>query len=265
MYIKKIDLEYTSTGGFSSLKSNGVRHTKVLPYLSVVQAVEGNYDIGLGKDKMYNTENGGFFIAPSGVQQTIVHNADKTSGRMTCRWIFFKVKINDTYYLDDIYNFPAILPDSFKNEMNVIFNNLFQADTTVDKYICYYKIVKLLLSVSSEKEYSLPSHIVRAAMYIKKHYMEKITVQDIADSVNLSASHFFSIFKKQMGISPIAYLNNYRLSLAAELLLGTDITVTEAANSVGISDSVYFNKIFKNTYQMSPTKYRKNYKEQKAE
>ncbi len=250
MHIKKIDLEYTSANGFSSLTSDGIRHTKVLPYLSVVQAVEGNYDIGLGNAKMYNTANGGFFIAPSGVQQTIVHNADKTNGRMTCRWTFLKVKINDTYYLDDIYSFPTILPDCIKNKMNAVFNRLFEADTAVDKYICYYQIIKLLLSVSSEKEYSPPSYIIRAVMYIENHYMEKITIQDIADSVNLSASHFFSVFKKQMGISPIAYLNNYRLSLAAELLLGTAITITEVANSVGISDAVYFNKMFKKTYQM---------------
>lgn len=265
MNIKKIDLEYTAISGFSSLTSDGIRHTKVLPYLSVVQAIEGNYDIGLGSSEMYNTGIGGFFIAPSGIQQTIIHNADKISGRMTCRWIFLKVKINDTYYLDDIYRFPVIIPDCIKNEMNVIFNRLFKADTTADKYICYYQIIKLLLSVNSDKECTLPSYIAKAVRYIENHYMEKITVRDIADCVNLSASHFFSVFKKQMGISPIAYLNNYRLSLAAELLLTSDATISEISNSAGISDPVYFNKMFRNTYQMSPTEYRKNYKTQKAE
>lgn len=264
MNIEKIDLGYTAANGFSSLTSDGVQHTKILPYLSVVQAVEGNYDIGLGDSEMHNTGNSGFFIAPSAVQQTIIHNADKTSGRMTCRWVFLKVKINDTYYLDDIYSFPAILPDNFKNEMNIIFNNLFKADTAADKYICYYQIVKLLLSAGSEKENRLPSYIASAVKYIENHYMEKITVQDIAHRVNLSASHFFSVFKKQMGISPIAYLNNYRLSLAVERLLRTDVTITEVADSVGISDAVYFNKMFKNAYQMSPSEYRKQYETQKA-
>lgn len=262
MPIKKIDIEYISISGFSSFTSDGVKHTKVLPYLSVVQAVEGNYDICLGNDGTYNTGIGGFFIAPSGVQQTIIHNADKINGRMTCRWIFLKIKINDIFYLDDIYRFPTILPDRLKNEMNVIFNRVFKADNAVDRYICYYQIVKLLLSVGSEKENRVPSSIVSALTYIENHYMEKITVQDIAHRVNLSASYFFSVFKKQMGISPVAYLNNYRLSLAAELLLKTDATITEVANSVGISDAVYFNKMFKSAYQIPPSEYRKHYKAQ---
>lgn len=262
MLIKKIDLEYISTNGFTSFTIDGVKHTKVLPYLSVVQAVEGNYDIGLGNDETYNTGFGGFFIAPSGVRQTIIHNTDKINGRMSCRWIFLKIKINDMFYLDDIYGFPTILPDCFKNEMNAAFNRAFKADNTADRYICYYQIVKLLLSVGSEKENSVPSSVVSALTYIENHYMEKITVQDIAHRVNLSASHLFSVFKKQMGISPVAYLNNYRLSLAAELLLRTDATITEIANSVGISDAIYFNKMFKSAYQMPPSEYRKHYKAQ---
>ena len=212
-------MEYASVNGFSSLTFYKVRHEKVLPYLSVVQAVEGNYDIKLGNDKIHNTGKGGYFIAPASIHQTIIQNADEVSGRMTCRWAFLKVKINDVYYFEDIYSFPTILPHCIKNEMNTIFKTLFGTDSVVDKYICYYQIVKLLLSVSREKEHHMSSYIGIATTFIKNHYMEKITVQDIAKEVNFSASHFFSLFKQQIGISPIAYLNNYRLSLAAELLL----------------------------------------------
>ncbi len=260
MSIKKIDLEYTFTNGFSSYTIDGVHHSKVLPYLSIVQAVEGRYSIGLGNAEMDNTGDGGFFIAPSEATQSIIHHADTATGRMTCRWIFLKVKINDAYYLDDIYSFPTILPEHAKNEMNIVFNRLFGSDNIGDKYVCYYQIIKLLLSVGTEKQNRFPSYIVGAVSYIENHYTEKITVKDIAQSVNISASHFFAAFKKQTGISPIAYLNNYRLSLAAELLLRTSSTVTSIANSVGISDAVYFNKMFKNAYQMSPSEYRKHYK-----
>ena len=206
---------------------------------------------------MQSTGQGGFFIAPSSVQQTIVHNADKISGRMTCRWVFLKVKINDVYYLDDIYSFPTVLPDDKRDEMNAVFDTLFDADCAVDEYICYYRIIKILLSVGSEVECGMPSYIGRSVAFMKEHYTEKLTVQDIAGSVNLSASHFYSVFKKQMGISPIAFLNNYRLSLAAELLSETNVTVTEAAYSVGVNDVAYFNKMFKKFYQLPPTEYRK--------
>ena len=86
MDIAKIHIEYAHKSGVSSATCNGSCHTKVLPYLSVVQAVEGSYDIQLDNGKTYNTGNGGFFIAPSNVQQRIVHNVNPTSKKMVCRW-----------------------------------------------------------------------------------------------------------------------------------------------------------------------------------
>ena len=49
MKFKKIELDYVEKNGFSSVSFDGICHIKTLPYLSVVQAVEGNYDIQLGK------------------------------------------------------------------------------------------------------------------------------------------------------------------------------------------------------------------------
>ena len=50
--------------------------------------MEGNYDIQLGNDRVYNTLDGGFFIAPSNVQQVIVHNTDQKSGNMHYHEVF---------------------------------------------------------------------------------------------------------------------------------------------------------------------------------
>ena len=260
MHIRKIDLEYIAKNGFNSSSNDQLKHVKVLPYLSVVQATKGHYDISLSNGEMQSTGNGGFFIAGANVSQTIIHNTDKASGTMSARWVFLKIKINNLFYLDDIYSFPTILPEPEKSQMNAVFDKLFTADNTADKYICYYQIVKLLLNVACEKKHSTPTHIDRAITYIKEFYKEKISVEDIAKSVNLSASHFYLVFKRQMGISPIAYLNNYRLSIAADLLSVTDMTVGEIADSIGVNDVSYFNKMFKKLYQSAPTEYRKNYK-----
>ena len=112
MDIAKIHIEYAHKSGFSSATCNGSCHTKVLPYLSVVQAVEGSYDIQLDNDRTYNTGNGGFFIAPSNVHQRIIHNTDPTSKKITCRWVFIKIKINNIYSFDEKFGFPTILPQN---------------------------------------------------------------------------------------------------------------------------------------------------------
>lgn len=259
MQIKKIGIEYASKSGFSSTTCNSICHTKVLPYLSIVQAVEGSYDIQLDNGTTYSTGNGGFFIAPSNVQQHIIHNVNPASKRMICRWIFVKIKINDIYSFDEKFRFPTILPEKIKSEMNAVFDKLFCSDNAFDEYICYYKIVKLLSLVANEKEQLLPPYIEVALQYIKDNYSEKISVENIAAQVQLSSSHLFAVFKKQMSVSPIAFLNNYRMSIAAELLQGTTKSINQIASEVGIDDSIYFNKIFKKHYQMSPTEYRNCY------
>ena len=259
MHIEKIHVEYAHKSGFSSATCNGSCHTKVLPYLSVVQAVEGSYDIQLDNDKTYNTGNGGFFIAPSNVHQRIVHNVSPTSKKMVCRWVFIKIKINNIYSFDEKFGFPTILPQNIKSEMNTVFDELFCSNNAFDEYICYYKIVKLLSLVANEKEQRLSPYIEEALNYIKDNYREKISVENIAAQVQLSSSHLFAVFKKQMGVSPISFLNSYRMSIAAEQLQGTTKSINQIAAEVGIDDSIYFNKIFKKYYQMPPTEYRNCY------
>lgn len=260
MEINSIDLEYMSKSGFNSSAADGMCHVKTLPYLSVVQAVVGNYDIALANNEMYNTGEKGFFIAPADIRQTIVHHVDKNSKNMICRWVFLKIKINDLYFLDELYDFPVILPTQYQKSLDSIFNRLFKTDTVFDEYVCYYEIVKILSLVAQEKPSKTLFDLGNVFQYIKDNYSAKITVKDLAQKAAVSDSHFYSVFKKATGLSPIAYLNNYRLSIAADNLLKSDRTITEIAGSVGIFDPIYFNKMFRKAYQMSPSKYREVYK-----
>ena len=260
MKINRIQLDYAAKNEFSSSLYDGVRHTKVLPYLSVVQAVVGNYDIQLNKGRTYNTSDGGFFIAPSDVRQDIVHNADKERNIMVCRWVFLKIRLNNLYRIDDVFSFPEIVPGECREEMNLLFDRLFAAEDIFDEYACYYEIIRLLFRTAKEKDRKPSGYVGEALDYIKDNYRQKITVRDIAREVNLSESHLFSVFKKETGFSPITYLNNYRLSAAADLLLRDNKTIVEIADEVGICDSVYFNKLFRKNYQMAPSKYREAHK-----
>lgn len=261
MNVENICIDYVSKSGMASTECDKICHTKVLPYLSVVQSVEGSYGIQLDNGDMLNTGSGGFFIAPSNVQQHIVHNVDPESGKMVCRWVFLKVRLNGSHYLDDLYSLPTLLPDCVKAEMNDVFDRLFDTDNKFDEYVYYHQIIRLLSKVSTEKNEVFPPLVDRALCFIKENYRKKLTVEDIAKSSHLSPSYLFSIFKKQMGISPIAYLNNYRLSIAADhLLQDMDKPISQIASEVGVCDRIYFNKAFKKQYQMSPTDYRRLYR-----
>lgn len=98
--------------------------------------------------------------------------------------------------------------------------------------------------------------------YIENHYMDKITIADIADEVGLSQSHFMKYFKNTMGTSFIEYLNEYRLTMASRLLVSSDSQVLDIAAEVGFENLSYFNRTFKKRFDMTPREYRKRYTKQ---
>ena len=258
--ITQAQIRFLKKGGFSSVSYDNIKHVKVLPWLSIVQSIEGSYDITLGNNEKKQTGEGGFFIAPSNVQQTIVHHDDPKSEKMSCRWIFLDVKVNNSYKLDTLYEFPAVITDDKKSEFNIIFDRLFATDDIWGNYSDCYQPLGLLLQLSKPIKKEPHSGIQRAVTYMSEHYNETITIGKLAQLSNMSESNFYTVFKKHFGDSPIAYLNNYRLSLAADKLTETEDSISEISYSVGIGDSLYFSKLFKKTHGMSPKAYRDVYK-----
>lgn len=94
--------------------------------------------------------------------------------------------------------------------------------------------------------------------YVENNYAEKITITEIAEIAGFSESHFMRYFKETMGTSFIDYLKDYRLTMAARLLLSSDDAIINIAAEVGFDNVSYFNRSFKARYGISPRQYRKN-------
>ncbi|MGI6212884.1 MAG: AraC family transcriptional regulator [Anaerovoracaceae bacterium] len=92
--------------------------------------------------------------------------------------------------------------------------------------------------------------------FIRDHYSEEITVQDIAASTNISKSECFRCFSMLEGTSPIEYLSHYRLLQAAQELSTTDRSISDICYAVGFNNTSWFSREFKRLYGMTPTKYR---------
>ena len=87
--------------------------------------------------------------------------------------------------------------------------------------------------------------------------MHKIMIADVAELLDFSESHFMRYFKENMGTSFIDYLKEYRLTMAARLLLASDASILTIAEEVGFDNLSYFNRAFKTHYGITPSKYRK--------
>lgn len=103
------------------------------------------------------------------------------------------------------------------------------------------------------RAYSL--QITKAVRYMNKHLYGSCTIQEIAAAVNLNPQYLASLFKKEVGITPSAYLQNIKMKEARTLLLQNDYSVAEIAEILGYCNTSYFIKIFKKTYGKTPKQY----------
>lgn len=102
----------------------------------------------------------------------------------------------------------------------------------------------------------LSTEISKALLYMKKNYVKELSLQEVAEHVNLSPSYFSSIFKKELNVNFIEYLNDIRISNAKELLRNTSMKSYEIAEKVGFKESTYFSVLFKKATGTSPNKFR---------
>ncbi len=115
-----------------------------------------------------------------------------------------------------------------------------------------------LFSTSTEKsEYGLRKSIrlQQAMTFMEESFQKHLTLEDIANSIGMTPKSFCRFFKETAHISPIEYLNSYRIDRASYQMLTTDMSITEIAYENGFNDLSYFIKTFKKYKGTTPKKY----------
>ncbi|HCY53278.1 MAG TPA: AraC family transcriptional regulator, partial [Kandleria vitulina] len=94
-------------------------------------------------------------------------------------------------------------------------------------------------------------------VFIEQNYMSNISIEDIANNINLNRSYFGKIFKRETGKTPQSFLLNYRMIKACEYLKKTKMHIADISQSVGYDNQLHFSRAFKNIYGLSPMQWRK--------
>lgn len=131
---------------------------------------------------------------------------------------------------------------------------------TIEEYenwICnlYYLVLK---GVSEHTDRNVSNTVMAAVAYISTHYQEELTVDELSSYVNKSKNYFSYLFKKEMKVSFVEYLNRYRVEQACTFLETTLELAGEIGMKVGFKDEKYFSAVFKKVMGCSPSHYRKN-------
>ena len=114
--------------------------------------------------------------------------------------------------------------------------------------------------IRSHKEHQYSNLVLSVIHYIEHQFAENLSIQQIADELNVNVNHLTAVFHRETGCTPGTYIRQTRMKQAARLLVSTDLSIQDISNMVGVPDANYFIKLFKKEYSLTPTQYRKFYR-----
>lgn len=95
--------------------------------------------------------------------------------------------------------------------------------------------------------------------YVKDHFKEQISLEEIADLANMKVPSFCRYFKKITNKTFTQFVNEYRITHSLKLLAEQPLSITEVCFESGFNNFSYFNKTFKEYIKKSPSQYRKEF------
>jgi len=98
--------------------------------------------------------------------------------------------------------------------------------------------------------------IEQSIAYMREHLNQPLPVAKLAALAHISPSHFFALFKRRTGSSPMDYFTHLRMQRACHLLDATSASVKEVAAVLGYDDPFYFSRVFKAVNRIPPSRYR---------
>lgn len=113
--------------------------------------------------------------------------------------------------------------------------------------------------VASDPGSENAGRISRSIAYMVEHLNQPLQVSTLAAHASVSTSHYFALFKRQMGTAPIDFFIRLRMNHARELLDSTRSSVKEIAATMGYDDPFYFSRVFKSVHQVAPAEYRRRH------
>lgn len=121
---------------------------------------------------------------------------------------------------------------------------------------CAYQIMTDIAIEIHETKRSL-SRLTPVTDYINQHYDKPLTLETLASLINVTPNHLCYLFKKELKMRPMEYINSIRINNARYLLReDTSMTISKVAALCGFINDNHFREVFRKFCSMSPSQYR---------
>ena len=167
-----------------------------------------------------------------------------------------------------LFNELVILSFSICKKYGIDYRNIYDKSTGIMEYVgnierfrdckafmigLYGSILEVLIKREADKSYSKPVRSMIA--YVHNHFRESISLGEIARSLNMNSSYISKLFKDEVGVGFVEYLNEVRLEHAKELMDLKNRKLKELIEESGFYSYQYFFSLFKKKYNMTPKEY----------
>lgn len=146
-----------------------------------------------------------------------------------------------------------------------VYNAVVNGAAPFEKEEAFFFLLEQILKEHSapyeeHSESFLDSAVAETCNYLRKHYSENITLEELTEQIHLSKSWLLHNFTKQTGVSPYRYLQSIRL-VEAKKLLEEGVAPIDAAIGAGFTDQSHFTRFFKDFTGLTPKQYQKIFTE----
>ena len=153
---------------------------------------------------------------------------------------------------------PPVYLDELSSEWATKIEDTMSLDILNSMYLQMLKSYCILTKQHSLSKYS---QVVKdALMFINLNISSNLTVKRVANEVGLSPDYLTRLFKKELGVNIITYINQKRIYTSLKLLKSTDLSIEEVGYLIGLDNTSYFYTLFKKEMGVSPKQYRNSLK-----
>ncbi len=146
------------------------------------------------------------------------------------------------------------------SQLNQLVPNSHLSDTPFQQQLLFLEVIQQL-SASLSHERPSPSKICaeQAASYLRSHFREHITAQQLGESLSFHPVYIARCMKKEYGCAPMEYLLHYRIQQSKLLLMQTSYTIARIAEEVGFNQAPYFSSSFIRIEGTTPREFRQRF------
>ena len=186
--------------------------------------------------------------------------------RLPFKCYYIHMIVNDGYLGDILTTLPNYIDLSDTDEIKEIFISLcehYNTGITNDDILTQSLLLKLIYTLSENSasvvKFTPKSNnrktIERALEYINNHLSADLTLEKLASVANFNTIYFHKLFKASTGKTLHEYVEDQRIKKSINLLISTDMTLTEIAYECGFSSQSYFSYAFKKKIGSAPREY----------